>query len=489
MKKIISVVLTIAMIFIISAMPISAADAVTVVASGDCTFDASSNVTWTYYSDGKITFTGNGTMKTYNNGQQPWFSYMGSITEAEFGDGLTRVSSYALYNATNMTTVTIGSTVTEIGGEAFRMCSKLAELNFTPKTTCTIGDYAFERSGFTTLILPEGITSVGEYAFNNLQGTLQNIYLPSTLQTIGSAAFRNAGKLAKVVIPKDIASIPDNAFESGGFQVGYNTKFYVVESSAGETFARGVNSLNSNYNYTYELIDYSSVTKQIAWQIKNDVFSVTAGLGTSSQNPPQVSNLNVEGSVLVGETVKLSYDFVGTEDASIAFVMSEGEDGKLSLEKYFVGDNSIDFELSDSLKRKTLKMIVLPMDNTGDFGTAKELVIGTVVPEYEITMTISSVWGNTLNASISYEFNKNPKNLLAVLCQFDSSNKMVKADYAWVLPTLGATGTLPVKDSETNTADISAHTDAVNAKLYLWEGTDLVNTTMTSLKDFIELNK
>ncbi|MBQ7793647.1 MAG: leucine-rich repeat domain-containing protein [Clostridia bacterium] len=478
MKKIIGSVLCTVMLFAVCFS--SAVFAADVTASGACGVDGS-DVTWTYYSDGKITFTGTGTMKSYNNGSQPWYKYMTSITEAEFGEGLTRVPSLALYGAENMTSVTIGSTVTEIGSQAFRSCSKLAELNFTPATTCTIADYAFERDGFVTLALPEGITSVGPYAFNNMQGSLKQLYLPSTLQTIGEKAFRNAGKLESVSIPKEITNIPDDAFENDGFSSGYAVNFKVVKGSAGETFAKKVNSLSSNYKYTYELVDYCNVTKNIAWEIKNGVFSVTAGLAESSANPPEVANLKKEGGLLVGDTVTLGYDFTGTDDASITFIMSEDTDGALSLEKYFVGKSSIDLELTDSLKRKTLKMIVLPMDKTGDHGTAKKLEIGTVVPEYEISAKFDTVWSDTIKATVNYEFNKGTKNLLAVLCQYDSSNKMIKVTYNTAAPVVGTPDKLTVSEA--------ADADAVNAKLYLWEGTDLVNTTMVSVVDFVELNK
>ena len=58
---------------------------------------------------------------------------------------------------------------------------------------------------------------------------------------------------------------------------------------------------------------------------------------------------------------------------------------------------------------------------------------------------------------------------------------MIKVTYNTAAPVVGTPDKLTVSEA--------ADADAVNAKLYLWEGTDLVNTTMVSVVDFVELNK
>ena len=488
MKKIISAFLSIAMLFSICCTSVVFAEET--VKTGMTS--ANDTIAWSYDTATKtITFsiaegqTGTTWSGIGNANASGYKDYVSAIEKVVVSEGITRVGPGAFaYSVPNLKEVTLPSTLTEVGDNAFNSCSKLARLNFKPAAECRIGTFAFNATGFVNLVIPEGVTSVGSYAFNNLQGSLKSLYLPSTLTTIGEKAFRNAGKLEKVVIPKEITSIPTDAFFNAGFNgLDRKTKFYVVRGSAGETFAENVNSYDTTNecNYTYELIDYCDVTGTFAWQIKDSEFSVTEGLGVKSDNPPTATGLGYEGELFVGETIKLSYEFGNTDNKSIAFIMSEDDEGALRLEKYFVGNSDIDFELESSLGRKTLRMIVLPVDGTGNYGDAVTLEIGKIVPEYEITMGFDEEWGANISATVSYEFNKETKNLIAVLCQFDSSNKMVAA-------TPQAT-TAAVRKSGNVTVTAVADSNAVNAKLYLWEGTDLVNTTMTSLKDFIELNK
>ncbi|MBQ7793652.1 MAG: leucine-rich repeat protein [Clostridia bacterium] len=306
MKKFISGLLSIVMLFTVCfSSVVFAEETAAVVASGACGNDTS-DVTWTLYDDGLITFLGTGTIKGYNNGEQPWYSYMSQITEAVFGEGLTRVPPNALYAASNLTTVTIGSSVTEIWSNAFNSCSNLATLNYTPATTCTIGDYAFNATKFANLVIPEGVTSIGQYAFNNLQGSLRSVVLPNTLTTISSRAFRNAGNLESVTIPQEVTTIAADAFEDDGYKIGYDTVFYVVEGSAAETFAKSINSTNTSYAYTYSLVDGCGVAGNIGWVLNDNVLTIsgTGAIPAYDVNTAPWASLKDEiRTVLIGEGV------------------------------------------------------------------------------------------------------------------------------------------------------------------------------------------
>jgi len=70
----------------------------------------------------------------------------------------------------------------------------------------SVGAYAFEDMGFTTVILPEGLTSIKNSAFKECD-YLSSVNLPSSLREIESGAFAGTS-LTNVVIPAGTADNP-----------------------------------------------------------------------------------------------------------------------------------------------------------------------------------------------------------------------------------------------------------------------------------------
>ena len=111
-----------------------------------------------------------------------------------------------------MTSLTIPSGVTEIGGAAFRGCSGLTNLTI-PSGVTSIGNYAFSGcSGLTSLAIPSGVTSIGRYAFEGCRG-LTSLTIPSSVTSISDRAFYDCSGLTSLTIPSGVTSIGDWAFE------------------------------------------------------------------------------------------------------------------------------------------------------------------------------------------------------------------------------------------------------------------------------------
>ena len=98
------------------------------VVTGTC----GDNLTWSYDTDTKaLTIEGTGDMMNYvsedywepGGGQTftvaPWYSVRDYISSLSLPNGLTSIGSYAFYKCTNLTTVTIPTTITSIGENAF----------------------------------------------------------------------------------------------------------------------------------------------------------------------------------------------------------------------------------------------------------------------------------------------------------------------------------------------------------------------------------
>ena len=153
-------------------------------AEGSC----GNNLTWNL-SDGKLTITGSGDMKDYNEFDlPPWYDFREEIIWLSLPEGLTSVGTMAFYDCVNLTSVSIPASVTEIGELAF----------------C-------QNHSMVLLTLPEGLRSIGRSAFEQCE-KLQDVRLPETLTTIGTHAFYYCESLAYVTIPASVKEMGSGVF-------------------------------------------------------------------------------------------------------------------------------------------------------------------------------------------------------------------------------------------------------------------------------------
>ena len=140
-------------------------------------------------------------------GGGPCVSYHGNIWHTSNDE----LCMYAFSGSSGLTSLTIPSSVTEIGSYAFEDCSGLTSLTI-PSSVTSIGWYAFEGcSGLTSLTIPSSVTSIGWSAFSGCSG-LTSLTIPSSVTSIGYYAFSGCSGLTSLTIPSSVTSIDDNAF-------------------------------------------------------------------------------------------------------------------------------------------------------------------------------------------------------------------------------------------------------------------------------------
>ncbi len=139
-------------------------------------------------------------------------------------EGATTISQYGFKTPNNTTnspiiSITIPSTITSIGSQAFYGCNSLKELIIPegvteipkemayyttaleklviPSTITKINASAFRSSAFSNeLVIPEGCTYIDEYAFK--ASGVTKVTLPSTLETVKKEAFKECPALTDV---------------------------------------------------------------------------------------------------------------------------------------------------------------------------------------------------------------------------------------------------------------------------------------------------
>ena len=146
-----------------------------------------------------------------------------------------------------LTSVTIPSSVTTIGNDAFSHCENLSSISL-PSSVTSIGRRAFYQTGTTNITIPSSVTTIGEGAFagciylTDINVEIQNTAymsvngvlfekngrtlvcypagksgeysIPSSVTLIGNTAFRGSRNLTSVHIPSSVVKIGDWAFSN-----------------------------------------------------------------------------------------------------------------------------------------------------------------------------------------------------------------------------------------------------------------------------------
>lgn len=154
---------------------------------------------------------------------EQWYvvGYSGSkegalVLPASFNVGGASVTSYSVHSrvfyGASFTSVTIPSSVTEIGAYAFAGCSSLESITFEGESALEeIGAYAFQNcTALTALDLPASLTSLGAGAFSGCY-RLSSLDLGG-VQSIGSSAFANCYALRTLTIPASVNAVESNSF-------------------------------------------------------------------------------------------------------------------------------------------------------------------------------------------------------------------------------------------------------------------------------------
>lgn len=110
----------------------------------------------------------------------------------------------------NISSVTIGNSVSSIGEYAFAKCRNLTTA-VIPNSVTYIGQWAFMGTSITSINIPDGITSLEESIFNGCDN-LSSVIIPNSVNSIGRKAFYRCLSLASINIPNNVTSIGELAF-------------------------------------------------------------------------------------------------------------------------------------------------------------------------------------------------------------------------------------------------------------------------------------
>ena len=126
------------------------------------------------------------------------FAGAGYLTELVIPSNIVAIGAYA-FQGSSITSVSIPSSVTFIGNDAFNSCENLVEVTF-PGTVETMGGYMFSScENLSKLTIEEGVKTIGGNIISYCQ-SLTSVHIPASVESIDPYAFDNAYALEYLTV-------------------------------------------------------------------------------------------------------------------------------------------------------------------------------------------------------------------------------------------------------------------------------------------------
>jgi len=140
------------------------------------------------------------------------FDYFTALETVILGEGVTKIANSTNYHnngafssCTNLTSVSLPSTLIHLGDYAFYGCSALTSISI-PDSVEYLGRAAFDScSAMTSATIGNGVTTCGSDVFANC-ANLTDVTLKQGLTTLGSSMFSDSG-VEKLIIPSSVTDI------------------------------------------------------------------------------------------------------------------------------------------------------------------------------------------------------------------------------------------------------------------------------------------
>ena len=148
-------------------------------------------------------------------------------------EGVEYIGDTAFKSCTNLKTVQMANSVTEIGISVFQHDNSLKTINLSDNIT-NISVYMFHScTSLETIEIPDSVVEISNQAFAGCSN-LTTIKIPKSVTTIGATAFNGCSKLTNI----DLSGNTNFTFEDGILLGNSGTKMLIIFQSAvtGNTF-------------------------------------------------------------------------------------------------------------------------------------------------------------------------------------------------------------------------------------------------------------
>ena len=211
--------------------------------------------------------------ETTTNATNSEYNILSNITSINIPSSITEIGSEAFNGLKSLTTISFinNSQLQTIGANAFADCVNLKNISL-PSGVTKIPYGAFENcKELESLTIPSGVTKIGAQAFCGAE-KLSFTRLPASVTEIGELAFFGCKGSSSITLPSGVSSIGDGAFAG----IENVTAFSVSSANANYTTENGV-----LYNKAKtELLQYPKAKTATTFTVNSDDEVVSSNVNT-----------------------------------------------------------------------------------------------------------------------------------------------------------------------------------------------------------------
>ncbi len=123
---------------------------------------------------------------------------------------VTSLMAKCFWKCSDLTSVTIPSSVKNLGEWCFGHCTNLASVTI-PESVTSLGAGCFYNTGLTSITIPSSVTSIGKECFKGCSG-VKSITIPSSVTSLSEGCFSGCTSLASVTIPESVTTLGASCF-------------------------------------------------------------------------------------------------------------------------------------------------------------------------------------------------------------------------------------------------------------------------------------
>ena len=252
------------------------------------------------------------------------------LNSIKLNNNINRIGRNAFEDNNITGTITIPSTVREIGATAF-LQNELTTLNLQnglevigydafyynrlssiviPSTVKDLGEFSFADNLLTSVTLPEGLKVIASGAF--YENNLSSITIPSTVETIESHAFFT-NVIQSLVIPNSVVTIELNAFDRNK----------IVSLSLGNSLKTIANGAFAENLLTALIIPNNVATIGESAFYGDPIKNLTLGTGVTTISTGAFYQNSIE-NIVIPDTVETIQDYAFAHNYSKSITLGSG---------------------------------------------------------------------------------------------------------------------------------------------------------------------
>ena len=268
----------------------------------------------------------NGTTSTPKN-------YVNCLFKIEVGNNVSNIGNYAFRECYSLKTITLSNSIRTIADRGFQAC-KVTSITI-PSSVTSIGNNAFsDCSSLTSITIPSSVTSIGKYAFSSCS-SLTSITIPNSVTSINGSAFYSCSSLTSITIPNSVISINGNTFNNCYSLLYIN--YLGADLPTGSPWGAPnthikVRALRLN-NYTSTVNEASSgttLTTSVSCTVGDLIVATFENLGGEYTLPSGWTLLGDSGAVVISQwTQRTGMAYKIAEATTESFTLTQASSGRM----------------------------------------------------------------------------------------------------------------------------------------------------------------